>query len=115
MAKEHKEEKKMRKVAHKYIGIQVEASVELIEDRLVIKNNNDFEWINSKMEINSDAKEGSFLFVARRMLAQKTYTIGLGQFINEDGMGFDLAVELKNFSINCKTPKGDGIWYGNFD
>jgi len=95
--------------------IDLKAFVKFDEDKFIIKNDDNFEWINIKFEINSGLSTGGYVFRASSMGHGGTYRVGASQFIKEDGERFNPSIHnVETFSIWCDTLKGNGFWIGEW-
>ena len=68
----------------------------------VISNNNDFDWTNVKLEINSGLIRGGYTSREGGMSAGQTYTVGAAQFSKADGERFNpFTHKVKSMIITC--------------
>ncbi|UCG94449.1 MAG: hypothetical protein JSW13_01435 [Candidatus Aerophobus sp.] len=96
--------------------IDLKASVKFDGTQFVISNNDNFDWTNVKLEVNSGLLRGGFVLKAQRMSAGEIYTVGAMQFAKGDGTRFNpFTTKAQKFSIWCDTPKGKGFWYGGWE
>jgi len=80
----------------------LDATVVFTGTQFVISNNNDFDWTNVKLEINSGLIRGGYTLRAGRMSAGQTYTVGAAQFSKADGERFNpFTHKVKNITITC--------------
>lgn len=97
--------------------LDLQASVKMGGGQFVITNQDSFDWTNVELEINDPGlfKEG-YVQKISRLVAGETYTVGVMQFANKNGMRFNpLTMKAKAVSVWSDTPNGKGRWYGNFE
>ena len=89
-------------------SIVLNVSVNFTGTQFIIKNNDNFDWLNIVMEVDGSLLKGGFILTTDRMKAGKTYTVGALQFVNiEDGTRFDpFTFKPQKFGISCDTSKG---------
>lgn len=96
--------------------IDLNASVNFTGEQFVIANEDNFDWTDVKLEVNSGLLKGGYVLRTKKMIAGETYTVGALQFAKGDGTKLNpFAVKPLNFSIWCDTPKGKGFWYGSWE
>lgn len=98
-------------------SIYLKASVKHTGTQFIIENNDSFDWLNVKMEVNGSILKGGFILKTDRMKAGETYTVGTLQFAKKDGTRFNpITYKPQNFDIYCNTPKGeDAFWFGGWE
>ena len=98
-------------------SIYLNASVKHTGTQFIIENNDSFDWLNVKMEVNGSILKGGFILKTDRMKAGETYTVGTLQFAKKDGTRFNpITYKPQNFDIYCNTPKGeDAFWSGGWE
>lgn len=92
--------------------IDLKAEIQFNGTQLVIKNNDDFDWPNVKLELNN-----KYVLNVDVIKARKKYTIGIGQFTTKDGTRFNPFI-TKPTSINIwsKMPENKrGFFYGQWN
>jgi len=95
-------------------SITLNASVGFIGTQFIIKNNDNFDWLNVKMEVNGSLLKTGFIFETNRVKAGETYTIGTLQFAKKDGTRFNpFTYKPQEFDIVCDTPKGERAFYSS--
>ncbi len=109
----------MRLSAQKRVGVVIDASVEFIGSGFVVRNNNDFAWKDVSAELNSRADGSSFASRTQVMPPGRTHTIGMGEFVHQDGTQFNslprsVTSRPQSFEIRCNTQFGGGFWLGVF-
>ncbi len=109
----------MRLSAQKRVGVVVDASVEFIGSGFVVRNNNNFAWKDVSVELNSRISAGGFVFKTQEVHPGRTRTIGMGEFVDQDGAQFNslprsVTSRPKSFGIRCNTQFGGGFWLGVF-
>ena len=97
--------------------VSLHASVNFTGTQFIIANNDNFDWIDVKMEVNGSFLKSGFILKTNRMEAGNTYNVGALQFAKNDGTRFNpVAYKPKSFTISCKTPNGeDAFWSGGWD
>lgn len=98
-------------------SIYLNASVRFTGTQFIIENNDNFDWLNVKMEVNGSILKGGFILKTDRMKAGETYTVGTLQFAKKDGTRFNpVTYKPQDFDIYCDTPKGeDAFWSGGWE
>ena len=98
-------------------SIYLNASVSFTGTQFIIENNDNFDWLNVKMEVNGSFLKGGFILKTDRMEAGETYTVGALQFAKKDGTRFNpVTYKPQNFDIYCDTLKGeDAFWTGGWE
>ena len=98
-------------------SIYLNASVRFTGTQFIIENNDNFDWLNVKMEVNGSILKGGFILETDRMKAGETYTVGALQFAKKDGTRFNpVTYKPQDFDIYCDTTKGeDAFWAGGWD
>jgi len=98
-------------------SIYLNASVKFTGTQFIIVNNDNFDWLNVKMEVNGSFLKGGFILKTDRMTAGETYTVGALEFAKADGTRFNpFAYKPKKFDISCDTPKGENaFWNGGWE
>lgn len=76
--------------------IDLKASVSFTGTQFIITNNDSFDYVNAKLEVNDD-----FVLEDVAIFAGETYTVGMMQFANSDGDRFDFMKKPQKFSIWC--------------
>lgn len=97
--------------------VKLKASVEFTGTQLVITNNDSFDWVNVKMEINAGLVRSGYALEHPIMKAGETYTVGALQFAKSNGTRFNpIGMKVQKFSIISRDsnnmPKGS--WYGEW-
>ena len=97
-------------------SIYLNASVRFTGTQFIIENNDNFDWLNVKMEVNGSILKGGFILETDRMKAGETYTVGALQFAKKDGTRFNpVTYKPQDFDIYCDTTKGeDAFWAGGW-
>jgi len=97
-------------------SIYLDASVRFTGTQFIIENNDNFDWLNVKMEVNGSILKGGFILETDRMKAGETYTVGALQFAKKDGTRFNPVIyKPQDFDIYCDTTKGeDAFWAGGW-
>ena len=97
-------------------SIYLDASVRFTGTQFIIENNDNFDWLNVKMEVNGSILKGGFILETDRMKAGETYTVGALQFAKKDGTRFNpVTYKPQDFDIYCDTTKGeDAFWAGGW-
>ncbi|MBA7557922.1 hypothetical protein ES705_50704 [subsurface metagenome] len=97
-------------------SIYLNASVRFTGTQFLIENNDNFDWLNVKMEVNGSILKGGFILETNRMKAGETYTVGALQFAKKDGTRFNpVTYKPQDFDIYCDTTKGeDAFWAGGW-
>jgi len=92
--------------------ITLNASVSFTGTEFIIVNNDDFDWTNVTLRVNSGLVWGGFDFKTPRINAGGKYAVGAMQFVKSDGTRFNpFKTKPQNFSIWSDTPRGEGIYY----
>ena len=76
--------------------VELNASVSHSNLQFTIKNNDDFDYKNVKMEVN-----GEYTLIEDKLEAGKTYTVGFMQFADSKGNRFTNKLKPLKFSITC--------------
>ena len=97
--------------------INLNASVRFTGTQFIIENDDNFDWLNVKMEVNGSFFKSGFILETYRMEAGETYTVGALQFAKKDGTRFNpITYTPQKFDISCDTPKGeDDFWTGSWE
>jgi hypothetical protein len=78
--------------------------------QFAITNNDSFDYINAKLEVN-----GKFKLTGYTLKAGETYTVGMMQFADKEGNRFNLSQKPLNFSVWCDLTDGkNGFYYAEF-
>ena len=109
----------MRLSAEKRVKVVIDAAAEFLGTSFVVRNKNNFSWKNVRVELNSSANKGTFVFKAQELSARKTRTIGMGEFVDQDGTKLDslprsITARPQSLGIRCDTQLGGGFWLGTF-
>ena len=97
--------------------IYLNASVSFTGTQFIIKNNDNYDWLNIKMEVNGGLWKGGFILKYDRVIAGETYTVGALQFAKGDGTRLNpFVIKPNSFDIYCYDSKGDLIasWHGGW-
>jgi hypothetical protein len=84
----------------------LKATVSFDGTQFVIKNNDNFDYNNAKLEIND-----KYVLEGYTLKAGQTYTVGMMQFADKDGNRFTMMQKPQRFYIRCKLPSGE---YGSY-
>lgn len=96
--------------------IDLNALVRFTGTQFVITNNNNFDWTNVKLEINSRLLKSGYKLNANVMIAGQAYTVGAMQFAKSDGTKFNpFSMKALSMSIFCDTSRGEGFYYGSWE
>jgi hypothetical protein len=86
------------------------ASVSFTGTQFVIKNNDNFDYNNAKLEINE-----KYTLNGYTLKAGETYTVGMLQFADDEGNRFDMMKKPQKFSIWCDSSAGkNGFYYAEW-
>ena len=104
-------------ITQKTQPIPLNASVSFTETQFIIENDDNFDWLNVKMEVNGSFLSSGFILETYRIKAGGTYTVGALQFAKKDGTRFNLFIyKPQKIDISCDTPKGENaFWAGNWE
>ncbi len=92
-------------------SVDLEASVSFTGTQFIIKNNDTFDYLNSKFEIN-----GTYKLEGYTLKAGETYTVGMMQFADKQGNRFTNLKKPQNFSIWCDLNNGkNGFFYASWN
>ena len=106
----------MGKSVKRRVSSLIKASVNYTQTHFVVTNNDTFDWQNIKMELGVDGYDDPFIFKTETIMAGKTCMVSRMQFVSEDGIKLGMSNAYpETFSISCKTSKGGGLWFGDFD
>lgn len=95
--------------------IELKASVRFTGTQFIIMNNDSFDWINVKLEINPAFLKSGYVYNAKRIKPNLEYTVGAMQFTKSDGTRFNpFAIKPKEIFIAADTPKGRGYYSGGW-
>jgi hypothetical protein len=90
--------------------VDLKVSVTFTGTQFVITNNDNFNYLKVKMELNDD-----YYLYSDVIEAGKVYTVGMLQFADKKGNRFDIMQKPLSFSISCKLPGGtDGFYFGSW-
>jgi len=97
--------------------ISLNASVKFTETHFIIENNDNFDWLNVKMDINGGFLKRGFILDINTIEAGESYTIGASQFAKRDGTRFNPFIyKPQKFDISCNTPEGkNAFWHGSWE
>ena len=96
--------------------IDLNTSVNFTGEQFVIVNEDNFDWTDVKLEVNSGLLKGGYVLKTEKMVAGETYTVGALRFAKGDGTRLNpFIIKVLNFSIWCDTPNGQGFWYGSWE
>jgi hypothetical protein len=98
--------------------IHLNASVSFTGTQFIIKNNDNYDWLNVKMEVNGGLFKGGFILKYDRVIAGETYTVGALQFAKGDGTRLNpFVIKPNSFDIYCYDLKDDLIasWHGGWE
>lgn len=97
--------------------VHLNASVSFTGTQFVIVNDDNYDWVDIKMEVNGSLLKSGFILKTNRMEAGETYTVGALQFAKNDGTRFNPTVyKPKSFTISCDTPDGENaFWSGGWE
>jgi hypothetical protein len=88
------------------------AYVNFTGSQFVIRNDDEFDWVNVKMEINPGILRGGYSLETGRIVRGQTYTVGAMQFAKGDGTRFNpFAMKPQSFVITCDR----GFWSGGWE
>ena len=95
----------------------LDASVRFTGTQFIIVNNNNFDWLNVKIEVNGSPSKGGFSLKTDSIKAGETYTVGALLFAKEDGTRFNPFIyKPQKFDIYCNTLKGlKSSWGGDWE
>ena len=95
----------------------LDASIKFTGTQFIIANNNNFDWLNVKIEVNGSPLKGGFILKTDTIEAGETYTVGALQFAKEDGTRFNPFIyKPQKFDIYCNTLKGaKASWSADWD
>ena len=94
--------------------VDLNAYVKFIGWQVVIKNRDDFDWKNVKLEINSGFFKSAFTKKVPLVLQGQTYTVGAAEFAKPDGTRFNpFTTKCQDFTIWCDISGGRrGLYVG---
>ena len=96
--------------------IDLNTSVNFTGEQFIIINEDNFDWTDVKLEVNSELLKDGYVLKTKKMVAGETYTVGALQFAKGDGTRLNpFIIKVLNFSIWCDTPNGQGFWYGSWE
>jgi hypothetical protein len=97
--------------------VDLNAQVRFTGTQFVIVNEDSFDWLDVKLEVNPGTLSKGYELRVPRLEAGATYTVGVMQFTKSDGTRFNpVTTKPKSFSVFCATPnKGTGYYYGGWD
>jgi len=92
--------------------VDLNASIRFDGSQFTITNNDSFNWIDVKFELNSAGLSSGFILKYPLIEAGTTYTVGAMQFAKPDGTRFNpFLMKPQKMSVSCKTPDGKDGWY----
>ena len=86
--------------------VDLNASVSFTGTQFVITNNDSFDYLNAKLEIN-----GTYELTGYTLKAGETYTVGMMQFADKKGNRFTALQKPQKFSIWCDLASGENGFY----
>ncbi len=91
--------------------IELNAAVRFMNNQFIITNNDNVDWVNVRMKINSE-----YRLHEDRIRAGVTYKVGSMQFANKKGERFNpFKLKPTGFFIFCDLPNGKaGNYYGSW-
>lgn len=91
---------------------ELNAAVRFDGAQFHISNNDDYDWVDVKLQVNSD-----YELRVGRMDAMTEYSVGAMQFTKGDGTRFNpFGQKAKNFFIWAHTEDGHSVsWYGSWE
>jgi hypothetical protein len=85
--------------------VRLKAEVALPGERLIVSNNDLFDWKNVELEIVPESTEERFILRVPKISAGEIYTAAAAEFSKEDGTRFNpYEMKPKRFRILCDTP-----------
>jgi len=88
----------------------LKASVRFTGTQFVITNNDSFDYINAKIEVNDH-----YTITGYTLKSGEIYTVGMMQFADDEGNRFDIMKKPQRFSIWCDLPDGNkGFYYAEW-
>lgn len=92
-------------------SVDLNVSVVHTGTQFVITNNDSFDYINAKLELNGD-----YVLKGYNLKAGETYTVGVMQFADKKGNRFSALQKPLNFSIWCDLSNGkNGFYYATWN
>ena len=96
--------------------VDLNASVRFTGTQFIITNNDDFNWHNVELDVNSGTFKSGYLYDTSIMLSGQTYKIGAAQFAKKDGTRFNpFKMKPQNITITCELDNNrDGFYYATW-
>lgn len=92
--------------------IHLDAKVTYAGMRLLVFNNDQFDWNNVRLEISSAPTGNDFGLVVPTIAAGQTYAVGIVEFVNRDGIYFNpYTMKLRKLWIRCDRPNKESGSY----
>jgi len=89
---------------------ELSGAISYIGNSFQIINNNDYPWVNVRIELNGGIAHGGYIHPLKSLAPGKIIDIPAEYFTDRDGKPFDPSTtKPKNMFISCDTP--DGIGY----
>lgn len=85
--------------------VDLDAKIKFDGSQFTITNTTQEDWVNAELEVNTD-----YIYVAKRIKAGETYTIGMMQFANSDGVRLLPTIKPSVFTVYCDL-KGEKKGY----
>ena len=95
---------------------ELDATVRFSGTQFTIKNNDGFDWINAKLEINPGIWADGYEYSAGNIDAGATYTVGAMQFAKSDGTRFNpITIKPQEIRIDADTWRGKATYFGGWN
>lgn len=92
--------------------VHLNAKVAFAGARLIISNNDSFDWKNVELEIASETAGDYFGLKVPKISAGETHTARAAEFCTKDGTRFNpFTMKLQRFWIRCDTPNEESGSY----
>ena len=87
---------------------ELDATVKFSEVAFMITNNEDKDWVDCKLELNSGILKGGYVYKTKIMVAKDALIVPFREFTKGDGTRFNAYdTKAQNISISCDIAGGE--------
>jgi hypothetical protein len=91
---------------------ELDATVKFSDVAFMITNNEDKDWTNCRLELNSGILKGGYVYKAGVMIAKDALIVPFREFTKGDGTRFNAYdTKAQNLSISCDVDREHGFNY----
>jgi len=92
--------------------VDLNATIRFDGSQFIIVNNDSFDWLNVKFELNAEGLKSGYILTYPLIEAGMTYTVGAMQFAKPDGTRFNpFLMKPIGVFVSCDTPDGKKGYY----